>query len=261
MLLNVAVKQFVSILNHLVKVEALSCNSRPATTGRSKGSKMWSLVSFVTTAAVSSLVTIGVVKYLDRKKDKSQEEGTKEEKEYEIAQRKLQFRKPEKIWNTVLFFENGVTTDPELASLKTFVHYLDSARATIQLCLYRMSHWTLGDVLLKKFNKRRGLLIQIITDYDVFTSIDKGTTRLFRKCFDEGMSLKVRRSKSHMHHKFAIIDGEAVLTGSLNWTEQAFTGNHEDVLVTTNPLHVDKYMQRFRTLWRNSQDPADLMAK
>jgi cardiolipin hydrolase len=59
-----------------------------------------------------------------------------------------------------------------------------------------------------------------------------------------------------MHHKFAIIDNKLLLSGSFNWTRQAITGNHENVLITNNQDILSPYMEEFKRLWKLF-DPAD----
>ena len=53
-----------------------------------------------------------------------------------------------------------------------------------------------------------------------------------------------------MHHKFAVIDGHMLLTGSFNWTKQASEHNRENVLATTDPASVRRYMDEFNKLWK-----------
>uniref|UniRef100_A0A8C6TDR9 small monomeric GTPase n=1 Tax=Neogobius melanostomus TaxID=47308 RepID=A0A8C6TDR9_9GOBI len=38
-----------------------------------------------------------------------------------------------------------------------------------------------------------------------------------------------------MHHKFAVVDGNLLITGSLNWTLTAVQGNMENLIITTEP--------------------------
>lgn len=52
-----------------------------------------------------------------------------------------------------------------------------------------------------------------------------------------------------MHHKFALVDDELLLSGSFNWTRQAITGNHENLLLTADPDVVDLYVREFEKLW------------
>ncbi|XP_023227538.1 mitochondrial cardiolipin hydrolase-like isoform X2 [Centruroides sculpturatus] len=68
-------------------------------------------------------------------------------------------------------------------------------------------------------------------------------------------SIPVRELNSPflMHHKFAIIDEESVITGSLNWTLKALTGNHESVLITNEENVVKAYINEFEKLWNTSK--------
>jgi phosphatidylserine/phosphatidylglycerophosphate/cardiolipin synthase-like enzyme len=52
-----------------------------------------------------------------------------------------------------------------------------------------------------------------------------------------------------MHHKFAVIDGDAVATGSYNWTRSAGKCNFEDLLVIREAAVVGAYQKRFEQLW------------
>ena len=42
-----------------------------------------------------------------------------------------------------------------------------------------------------------------------------------------GIAVKVDRTEHHMHHKFAVVDGKSVVTGSYNWTKSAAEFNQE----------------------------------
>lgn len=52
-----------------------------------------------------------------------------------------------------------------------------------------------------------------------------------------------------LHHKFAIADGQTVITGSQNWSEAANTNNDETVLVVTNPTVAAHYEREFDRLY------------
>lgn len=55
-----------------------------------------------------------------------------------------------------------------------------------------------------------------------------------------------------MHDKFAIIDGQTVLTGSFNWTPSANYVNDENLLVLHSRRLADSYEEVFRSLWGRS---------
>ena len=57
-----------------------------------------------------------------------------------------------------------------------------------------------------------------------------------------------------MHHKYAVVDGERVLTGSTNWTDDAF-GRQENALIeVTSPALASAYSANFDALWSGHLD-------
>lgn len=52
-----------------------------------------------------------------------------------------------------------------------------------------------------------------------------------------------------MHHKFMIVDGEIVSSGSMNFTMTALLGNWENVVVSSSPDLVDQFVAGFEKLW------------
>jgi cardiolipin hydrolase len=57
------------------------------------------------------------------------------------------------------------------------------------------------------------------------------------------------RDTSHMHHKFVVLDGRFVLTGSFNWTRAGVLENRENVLVLDSAPVAAKYAAYFDRLW------------
>jgi len=57
-------------------------------------------------------------------------------------------------------------------------------------------------------------------------------------------------SASKMHHKFAVIDGQTVVTGSYNWTIESEERNYENLIVLRDPRVVAAYGEEFEALWR-----------
>ncbi|MEM7713367.1 MAG: DUF655 domain-containing protein [Cyanobacteria bacterium P01_A01_bin.68] len=56
-----------------------------------------------------------------------------------------------------------------------------------------------------------------------------------------------------LHHKYAVIDKNIVITGSHNWTEAANKGNDETVLVIENPKVAAHYNREFERLYSNAE--------
>lgn len=53
----------------------------------------------------------------------------------------------------------------------------------------------------------------------------------------------------HMHHKFAVVDGRLLITGSLNWTLTAVQCNRENVIITEEAELVQPFIKEFERLW------------
>ncbi|KAM3097456.1 phospholipase D-like domain-containing protein [Phormidesmis sp. 146-35] len=52
-----------------------------------------------------------------------------------------------------------------------------------------------------------------------------------------------------LHHKFGIVDGETVITGSHNWATAANQGNDETLLVVSSPLVAAHFQREFERLY------------
>jgi len=52
-----------------------------------------------------------------------------------------------------------------------------------------------------------------------------------------------------MHHKFAVIDGKVLLTGSFNWTASAEHLNYENLLVFHSKEIADIFEKEFNRIW------------
>ena len=64
-----------------------------------------------------------------------------------------------------------------------------------------------------------------------------------------GVPTMVDRTSAHMHHKFAIFDGQWLLNGSYNWTRSACAHNEENLVATNDPTLVRQFQGAFDQLW------------
>lgn len=129
-------------------------------------------------------------------------------------------------------------------SLRTLVHTLTSAERTLDVCVYMITCDTLGDAILG--THQRGRVVRVITEAEGSDTPGSQIGRLR----EAGIAVRVNNQSSFlMHHKFALVDRELLISGSFNWTRQAITGNHENLLMTSTPDLVDAYVHEFARLW------------
>ncbi len=126
---------------------------------------------------------------------------------------------------------------------------LHRARKTAEICVFTITDDRLADAILDCH--RRKVSVRIITDdskaQDLGSDVEK---------FEHaGILLQVDRSPFHMHHKFAIVDGETLLTGSYNWTRGAARDNEENLIITSEARLVSAFREQFEAIWAKLMSP------
>jgi phosphatidylserine/phosphatidylglycerophosphate/cardiolipin synthase-like enzyme len=93
---------------------------------------------------------------------------------------------------------------------------------------------------------RRQIGLRIVTDNE--KALDPGSD--VERLRQAGVPLRIDRTPCHMHHKFALFDGELLLNGSYNWTRSAAENNEENLIVTSEPRLLKEFAGVFDQLWR-----------
>ena len=71
----------------------------------------------------------------------------------------------------------------------------------------------------------------------------------------QGILVKVLggKAKGMMNHRFAILDGDRVLTGSFDWSEASLKWNYENILIIQRAKQSAAYQKEFDRLWREKR--------
>lgn len=132
--------------------------------------------------------------------------------------------------------------------LNAIIGKLKGARRSLEICVFTITDDRIVEAILQARSRR--VAVRIITDND--KSLDAGSD--IRRLAGEEIAVKVDETPNHMHHKFAIIDGGLLLTGSYNWTRSACFLNQENLLATNDERAVAAYLGEFQKLWRTLPD-------
>jgi len=140
-------------------------------------------------------------------------------------------------------FHNEAFFSPGDDCLNAIMNRLQSAINKVDICVFTIS----DDRISREIENchQRRLQIRIITDND--KAFDRGSD--IERLANKGLNIRVDRTEKHMHHKFAIIDGKILLTGSYNWTRSAASYNEENILITDDPQSIRAYQAEFNKLW------------
>lgn len=134
-------------------------------------------------------------------------------------------------------------------SFSQLLRYILSASSSLDLCVFAFSNMDLCRAVLALHNK--GVIIRVLSDKD-YIAISGSQIGPLRKA---GICVRCDVGSVYMHHKFAVVDGSLLITGSLNWTLTAVQGNMENLIVTRQPELVRPFIKEFHRLWEFS-DPS-----
>eukprot|EP00658_Telonema_sp_P-2_P048105 TRINITY_DN3660_c0_g1_i1.p1 TRINITY_DN3660_c0_g1~~TRINITY_DN3660_c0_g1_i1.p1 ORF type:complete len:388 (-),score=94.14 TRINITY_DN3660_c0_g1_i1:482-1645(-) len=136
--------------------------------------------------------------------------------------------------------------NPDVSIFNRFLDYLRSARKTLKACVFTLSDSSIMSVLVHLYEA--GIEVRVITEDS--TLLNSGSQ--IETLVNAGISVKVDKSPYLMHHKFAVMDSQCMLTGSFNWTREAATHNYENVIFTNNKDFVQTFEASFDEMWDGS---------
>src|SRR5262245_30635558 len=126
---------------------------------------------------------------------------------------------------------------------QTIIARFRTCRRKADVCVFTITDDRIAGAIADAH--RRGVAVRVVTDDE--KANDPGSDAL--RLAGAGVAVRVDASPFHMHHKFAIFDGEVVISGSYNWTVSAARNNEENLIVTGDRRMVAAYESEFERLW------------
>ena len=133
----------------------------------------------------------------------------------------------------------SLVDDPEGA----IIEELNKAKKSIDIAMYYFTDRDLANAVIDAHN--REVRIRVYLDKDQ-REAKYSKSRYLAK---HGITIRYSSNPYNMHHKFAVIDNEVVITGSYNWTASAGGRNNENLLIIRDPPLASRYEQEFCRLW------------
>ena len=132
---------------------------------------------------------------------------------------------------------------PGSACRQRIAGLISGARERVDICVYTITDDRVARAVEDAHG--RGRAVRIITDDEKSSDSGSDISR-FRGA---GIPVAFDDSAYQMHHKFAVIDGEILVTGSYNWTRAAAEQNQENIVVTDDARLVRSFAAEFERLW------------
>ena len=138
---------------------------------------------------------------------------------------------------------------PRGKSLELVLSTIQNARESIRVAAYSFTSRPLAEALLAAH--KRGVDVKVVADQKANSSRYTAVTFLA----NQGVPVRLNSRYAIHHHKFMVIDGRHIKTGSFNYSAAAASKNAENVLVVRNePKLAAQYAKEWERLWNEGRD-------
>ena len=134
------------------------------------------------------------------------------------------------------------------SALDVVTEGIGSAHQQILVAAYSFTSKPIAAALVAA--KQRGVDVEVVADEKANDGKYSAVTFLA----NQGVPVRLNGRYAIMHNKFMVIDGQAVETGSFNYTQAAAEHNAENALLLRNvPDLAQAYAQDFQKLWNEGE--------
>jgi len=136
-----------------------------------------------------------------------------------------------------------IYSSPNGGCQQTIVNAIADADSAVDVAMYTFTEGEIAKALISA--KERGVQVRVVVNGENVNGTYSKATFLA----NAGIPVKYETKSGLMHDKFAVIDGQGVITGSFNWTANAEASNCENLLVILSPTIALKYGAEFEEIW------------
>ncbi len=152
---------------------------------------------------------------------------------------------PTTSWYDVYFTtpETTADQDPTIATgpALALINGLAQAQHTLDVAVYDIDNGPIADALIAAH--RRGVLVRIVTDTDYLNE------DALLRVMAAGIQVVGDAREPFMHHKFAVVDGAEVWTGSMNYTDNDAYRNNNVLIHIRSVRLAENYAAEFEQLF------------
>src|SRR5215213_3029267 len=142
-----------------------------------------------------------------------------------------------------------VFTSEDPALENAIVPIVKSAKSSIRFLTFSFTDYPLADAMSERFNSG-------VDVAGVFETVGSETDAAeLKTLMCRNVPVKQDGNPGFMHHKVIVVDGQIVITGSMNFSKNAEESNDENVIIIDNAEIAQLYLQEFERVWDLAKDP------
>jgi phosphatidylserine/phosphatidylglycerophosphate/cardiolipin synthase-like enzyme len=134
---------------------------------------------------------------------------------------------------------------PQDNCAEQLIKFMGSASKSLHILIYSLTKQEIADAIVAA--KEKGLDVKVVMDKGQAA----GKYSLDEFLIENGVQVKIVDPPGYaiMHNKVAVVDGNAFSTGSFNYTQNADSGNAENLLIVKDKAMAEKMEGEFEKYW------------
>jgi phosphatidylserine/phosphatidylglycerophosphate/cardiolipin synthase-like enzyme len=126
------------------------------------------------------------------------------------------------------------------------ISLINRANRSVYVAVYSFTRDSLATALISA--KERGVEVRVVIERE--RAYEQGSE--YPRLKSAGVDVRLDGNPNLMHHKFMVIDGYIVVTGSYNWSTAAETKNDENIVVIIDRDVAQRFVQEFERVWQTA---------
>jgi phosphatidylserine/phosphatidylglycerophosphate/cardiolipin synthase-like enzyme len=126
------------------------------------------------------------------------------------------------------------------------VSLINRANRSVYVAVYSFTRDSLAAALI--YAKERGVEVRVVIERE--RAYEQGSE--YPRLKSAGVDVRLDGNPNSMHHKFMVIDGYIVVTGSYNWSSAAEDRNDENIVVIIDRDVAQRFVQEFERVWQTA---------
>jgi phosphatidylserine/phosphatidylglycerophosphate/cardiolipin synthase-like enzyme len=127
------------------------------------------------------------------------------------------------------------------------VTFIDTAQRSVDVAIYDFDLQNVAQAMARA--NARGAKVRMVTDSDTLENSNAAVKGAFKTVTQAGIPIVDDKRRAIMHHKFVVVDGQVVLTGSWNFTTGDTYRLNNNAVIIHSPAVAQNFSAEFERMF------------